>query len=565
MAGRAGRRGLDSTGTVIIFCDRSVPHSQDLRSLTTTKLASLRSHFQVTYSMILKIFRSESQLNIEDMMGRSFSEIWRIFHHEKSVTQAASLEEDLDQGDGSNRYDCEQCSDVTLQKFVMSSNDYYETLREIYGTFKSRVVSEFVQVGRLVVLSWPGFENMLGVVVQVFRDTSMMVLTSLDNVNSESEFITAPPVGIVFSNFPLFGEPPNLSCKVLAPCLVTCNTQHVLYFCREKLHIEQSEAKDIVKNFEQRARYNKIPFPFARVVYKILESLSTALKSFLPKAVNSVDARSLFPLKTKSLRVHDLETNFEAVCNCLNGYYNDCTKFYEHANFYKLRMSKQNELKKLKANLSHESLQSYQDYQDRRDILKRSQYLNDSDKLTLKGKVACQISIQEIPITECLFANVFHEMSPPEIAGFLSVFVFQGPPSEEPDIDKFVENIRIRNVIIEFFRLKEKLMLEAQIVDFGLVGYAEICVNLADTVYLFSSKASYTEIIHSVSKLEELGAKPVLEGDIVRCLQRVEYLVRELRAAAFLIGDPSLVEKFGEVHTTFKNELVFVNSLYLQS
>ena len=112
--------------------------------------------------------------------------------------------------------------------------------------------------------------------------------------------------------------------------------------------------------------------------------------------------------------------------------------------------------------------------------------------------------------------------------------------------------------------MRETFMSEHGIKDFGLAGYGDICVNLADTVYLFSSRASYTEIINSVVRLEEQGAKPVLEGDIVRCLQRVEYLIRELLATAILIGDPSLQQLFSEVHASFKTELVFVNSLYFQ-
>uniref|UniRef100_A0A8R1I959 Helicase C-terminal domain-containing protein n=1 Tax=Caenorhabditis japonica TaxID=281687 RepID=A0A8R1I959_CAEJA len=74
MAGRAGRRGLDSTGTVVIICkDQTIPQSDVLRNLISGQALRLESKFRVTYSMILNLLRVE-QLKIEDMLKRSYVE-----------------------------------------------------------------------------------------------------------------------------------------------------------------------------------------------------------------------------------------------------------------------------------------------------------------------------------------------------------------------------------------------------------------------------------------------------------------------------------------------------------
>lgn len=73
MAGRAGRRGLDTTGTVIILCKTNVPDSTDLKQMMLGKAALLESQFRLTYSMILNLLRVET-LSVEDVMKRSFLE-----------------------------------------------------------------------------------------------------------------------------------------------------------------------------------------------------------------------------------------------------------------------------------------------------------------------------------------------------------------------------------------------------------------------------------------------------------------------------------------------------------
>lgn len=90
MAGRAGRRGLDPTGTVIIVVGDSLPEvmSERLRSrndadlieqqtaLNTMMLGTpgkLSSQFRLTYNMILNLLRVEA-LKVEEMIKRSFSE-----------------------------------------------------------------------------------------------------------------------------------------------------------------------------------------------------------------------------------------------------------------------------------------------------------------------------------------------------------------------------------------------------------------------------------------------------------------------------------------------------------
>lgn len=74
MSGRAGRRGLDSTGVVIIATGGDEP--PEISSLSTMLLGKptkLESQFRLTYNMILNLLRVEA-LKVEEMIKRSFSE-----------------------------------------------------------------------------------------------------------------------------------------------------------------------------------------------------------------------------------------------------------------------------------------------------------------------------------------------------------------------------------------------------------------------------------------------------------------------------------------------------------
>lgn len=73
MAGRAGRRGLDTEGTVILICKGDVPPESELRTMILGRPLRLDSKFRLTYAMILNLLRVES-VTVEDMMSHSFLE-----------------------------------------------------------------------------------------------------------------------------------------------------------------------------------------------------------------------------------------------------------------------------------------------------------------------------------------------------------------------------------------------------------------------------------------------------------------------------------------------------------
>jgi antiviral helicase SKI2 len=51
---------------------------------------------------------------------------------------------------------------------------------------------------------------------------------------------------------------------------------------------------------------------------------------------------------------------------------------------------------------------------------------------------------------------------------------------------------------------------------------------------------------------------------IVRCIQRLDETLRDVRDAARIIGDPILYQKMGEASTAIKRDIVFAASLYTQ-
>ena len=54
------------------------------------------------------------------------------------------------------------------------------------------------------------------------------------------------------------------------------------------------------------------------------------------------------------------------------------------------------------------------------------------------------------------------------------------------------------------------------------------------------------------------------EGIIVRCIQRLDEVLRDVRNAARIIGDPILYQKMEEASSMIKRDIVFAASLYTQ-
>ena len=87
MAGRAGRRGLDKVGSVLVpvFGDTFPPPEElELRRVMTSPAARLESRFRLTPAMILNCARGED-LSVEALMRRSFAE----FHAARAAPAAA--------------------------------------------------------------------------------------------------------------------------------------------------------------------------------------------------------------------------------------------------------------------------------------------------------------------------------------------------------------------------------------------------------------------------------------------------------------------------------------------
>jgi len=69
MAGRAGRRGKDEKGTVLLYIKdlRDLPSIADLKSMIMHKGELLSSKFRLTYNIILNLMTADD-INVLEMM-----------------------------------------------------------------------------------------------------------------------------------------------------------------------------------------------------------------------------------------------------------------------------------------------------------------------------------------------------------------------------------------------------------------------------------------------------------------------------------------------------------------
>ncbi|XP_072890914.1 superkiller complex protein 2 [Hemitrygon akajei] len=549
MAGRAGRRGLDTTGMVIILCKTGVHEMADLHRMMLGKPMLLQSQFRLTYTMILNLLRVEA-LRVEDVMKRSFSE----FHTRKDAKIYEQRVQDLTKKLANVDVECVgQLSDL---------EHYYITVRELLYTrtsLQKKVMEstsgvKALSAGRVVVVKNQQHRNALGVILQVSGDSSNRSFTTLVLCDSRGgeEQEEEREGGVDSSTAP---TPDQLLANKLflpeGPCghtVVKLSLADISSITVKTLRINTDK---IIDDFKKRQvpRFRNDP-PGPSVTTATQELLRLAEGS--PGGIASLDPVSDLQLKDLDLvegysRARQLEGSL-GTFTCVHS-----PKFTTEYMRMQQRMLMKEELERLRFLLSDQSLVLLPEYQQRVEVLKRLRYIDNSCAVQLKGRVACEISNHELIVTEMVLENVLTELRPEEIVALLSCLVFQQKTQVEPELSETLQRgvDRIRGVAERIATLQRECGLRESVEDF----VDQLKFGLVEVVYEWARGLPFAEITTLTD---------VQEGIIVRCIQRLNETCRDVRNAARIIGDPTLHAKMEQASNLIKRDIVFAASLYTQ-
>jgi len=190
---------------------------------------------------------------------------------------------------------------------------------------------------------------------------------------------------------------------------------------------------------------------------------------------------------------------------------------------------------------------------NRKRVLRRLGYTNSENVIEMKGRVACEISTaDELLATELIFNGVFNSLEPEHIVALMSCLIYQ---------EKSKETVK----------LKEELAGPLRILQEASRRIATVCQDCKLPVdveeYVQSFKPDLMDVVFAWCK----GAKfsdickmtDIFEGSIIRAMRRLEELLRQLSAAAKSIGNEELEKRFDTGSEKLKRDIVFAASLYL--
>ncbi|OAA35399.1 DEAD/DEAH box RNA helicase [Metarhizium rileyi] len=535
MAGRAGRRGLDTVGSVIIVPPGSaddVPPVAELRNMILGEPSKLRSQFRLTYNMILNLLRVEA-LKIEEMIKRSFSEHATqalLPEHEKDVKLAQA---DLAKV---KRESCTVC-DTAMDECHQAAQDFKQLTLELYrGLLRITIGRRMFSQQRLIVFNWEGTRT-----VGILLSEGMSPKSTL--------------------------EDPFLHVCAIKPLRERRDATDQLPFIpsfRKYLHkLPQGKRRLQMKNFhvplgdvECLTRWvlkGTIP-----EIFKGGEAGQLAMEK-LQDICHAWDDRwdEVDMGKIKSMQLQEIvEKRVELVKAISSSPAIKCPAFLKHFAMCHDEWLIKEHISQLKQSLSDQNLQLLPDYEQRVQVLKELDFIDEATRIQLKGKVACEVhSGDELVLTELILDNVLAEFEPAEIAALLSAFVFQEKTTVEPTLTGNLE--RGKDTIIAISEKVNDVQTRLQVIqsaDDSNDFTSRPRFGLMEVVYEWARGMSFKNITNLTD---------VLEGTIVRTITRLDETCREVKNAARIVGDPELYQKMQEAQELIKRDITAVASLYM--
>ncbi|KAI1305255.1 Helicase SKI2W [Halotydeus destructor] len=530
MAGRAGRRGKDKTGTVLVLVKQDLPEQSELFLMALGKPAPLVSQFRLTYSMILNLIRARHHLNIESVMERSFIEHDKQITFQKSVEMQKFLQKRIDAFDG------DKCP-KDLIEFCDRFMDYKDTLNyvaeELFQALKDK---RMLTAGRLMLFEADFDPFAVGVFLEQKRGAR----------NGQGE-ITLLAVSV---NELLNGGPEVTKARIVD---VNVASVHLVY--------SQTINVNFITVLRERG-------------YDAHEKVSTAealveLFEFLGRSEHELDLRTvsgLFFLKSVD-PLRDLKLNSLAFAEkydrvvfsrttllsfeCLGD-----ENFTEKFNIFKQRSQLKRELDQVKYDLSPNSMKYLPEYNQRLRVLEQLGYVNEQGYLEMKGRVACLFTDHELVLTELLLSNELSALEVEEVAAIMSGFVFQVKLSgdAQPNLTPNLANAKkaIEEIAEHVGKTQQACGLKEACADF----VEALKFGLVEVAHQWAKGTPFNEVVQYTD---------VQEGIIVRTIQRLDEILSDVKQAAKMLGDPSLSSRMEAASKSIRRDIVFAASLYTQS
>lgn len=470
MSGRAGRRGKDDRGIVIMMIDEKMEPAV-AKDIVRGEQDRLNSAFYLGYNMILNLMRVEG-ISPEFMLERCFYQF-------QNTASVAGLEKEMN--DLETKRSEMQISDEGIIK------EYYDLRKQLdmYGKDMRDVINhpnyslQFMQPGRLVRIKHAGHDFGWGAVVNFTprkpaRDQKSedippqqsYVLDVLLQVADGSSNGTRTHQDLPQGVRPV-GEGDKGKMEVV-PILLSCveSISHVRIFLPSDL-----------KSQDQR---NKVSKSLAEVKWRFPDGIAI---------LDPIENMGITDVSFKKLlrKIEVLESRLLA-----NPLHNS-PRLPELYNQYSDKVAISEKIKAIKKKITEAlSIMQLDELKCRKRVLRRFGFINEQEVVELKARVACEISTgDELLLSELLFDRFFNELSPEMCATVLSCFIFEEKseaPALKEELARPFREVQAKARIIAKVAQESKLPL---VEDEYLQTFK---YQLMEVVYAWAHGKSFAEI-----------------------------------------------------------------------
>ncbi len=470
-SGRAGRRGIDDRGIVILMIDEQM-EPPIAKGMLLGQADRLDSAFQLGYNMLLNLMRVE-EISPEFMLER-------CFYRFQNTAEVPTLDAEL--------RSLEQEYESTVVDDESTTTSYCE-LREQIDTYRvqmrditnhPRHCLMFIQPGRLVRVKYRDIDFGWGVVVSYSKRAAPK--DPKVNVKAQDNYILDVclrlDAGAVLNPIRTKSElppgvrppPPGESGKMeVVPVLLSCldGIGHVRIFLPKDIR-SPDERKVVGKQIDEVKRR----FPDGIPLLDPIENLKITDESFLNllRKIEVVESRLFANPLTDSDRLPEL--------------YEQCKN--------KLSIKSKMNDARIKLNAAQSIIQ-LDELKCRKRVLRRLGFTTQENVIETKGRVACEISTgDELLITELIFNGVFATLSSEQCAALLSCIIFEERSSDDAKLrPELTEPLQ---VLQETARRIAKVSNECKLEVIENDYVDSFRPQLMEVVYMWATGATFAQI-----------------------------------------------------------------------